>query len=428
MTGENPREIAVEVLQRRGANAYVEDLLDAAWRRTKLSVPDRHLCQELVYGVARWQGTLDWLIARKTNDRPQKPMLQNLLRLGLYQIFWLSRIPPHAAVNETVEIARRRGFGPQSGFINAILRGYLRERDATTVMLNGLQKNEPQIGFSHPEWLYRRWERRWGTKDAVKLMSWNNAPAPVFGRVNTLKATAAELVMQWREERVHYEHVSRPWLMDNQAFELKSPPPFATLPSFQQGKFYVQDPSTLLAVAALDPQPGERVLDLCAAPGGKLSFIAERMRNQGRVVAHDPAPERLKLVQENLTRLGIANAELTSSLPTEPASFDRILIDAPCSNTGVMRRRIDLRWRIREEEIARLTGTQTGLLKQAAALLKQGGRLVYSTCSLEPEENRQVVDAFLAEHRNFRLESESELWPFRDMTDGAYVAVLQSAG
>lgn len=427
MTGENPREIAVEVLQRRSAKAYVEELFEAACARAKLSPPDRHLCQEIVYGVARWQGTLDWLIARKTQGRQQKPMLQNLLRMGLYQIFWLSRIPPHAAVNESVEIARRRGFGPQSGFVNAVLRGYLRERDATIVLLNALQKNEPHLGLSHPEWLYRRWERRWSTKDAIKFLSWNNAPPPVFARLNALKATSAELVMQWVNEKVHYENLSKPWFLENQVFELKSHPPLQNLASFQEGKFYVQDPSTLLAVQALDPQPGETILDLCAAPGGKLSFIAERMKNVGRIVAHDPATERLKLVGENMTRLGITIAEITSALPAEVAKFDRILIDAPCSNTGVMRRRIDLRWRIREEEISRLSEIQAGLLRQSVPLLKPGGRLVYSTCSLEPEENRQVVDGFLAGTKNLRLESESELWPFRDLTDGAYVAVLISA-
>jgi 16S rRNA (cytosine967-C5)-methyltransferase len=191
--------------------------------------------------------------------------------------------------------------------------------------------------------------------------------------------------------------------------------------------FYVQDPSTLLAVRELDPQRGESVLDLCAAPGGKLTYIAQLMGNQGRLLAHETAPERLKLIQQNCARLGVTCVQtvLPSTLNPQPSTlFDRILIDAPCSNTGVMRRRVDLRWRIRPGEIGRLRTTQGELLRQAASLLKQGGTLVYSTCSLEPEENGEVVNGFLGEHPGFRLELTRELLPFVEGVDGTYVARL----
>ncbi len=191
--------------------------------------------------------------------------------------------------------------------------------------------------------------------------------------------------------------------------------------------FYVQDPSTLLAVRELDPQPGESVLDLCAAPGGKLTLIAQFMRNEGRLLARDTSPERLKLIAENCARLGVTCVQALppSALNSQPSTtFDRILIDAPCSNTGVIRRRVDLRWRLRPKEIWRLRAAQSELLGQAAALVKPAGRLVYSTCSLEPEENSEVVNEFLAGHADFRLEQSCELLPFADGVDGTYVARL----
>ena len=376
--------------------------------------------------MVRWQAALDWLIARKTDGRTQKAVLQNLLRLGLYQLFWLDRIPGHAAVHETVEQAKQSGFGPQAGFVNAVLRGYLRELDPTRQALTELKGTHPAIGFSHPAWLVTRWQQQWG-ENAVRLLDWNNAPPRTFARVNTLKVDPAKLLVQWREENVDYDFVRRDWLEENLVFELKSHPPLAQLPSFRAGTFYVQDPSTLLAVRELEPQPGETVLDLCAAPGGKTTYIAQLVKNEARIVARDTSADRLGLIQENCGRLGISCVE-TQDIRQPPAAhrqFDRILIDAPCSNTGVMRRRVDLRWRIEPAEIERLQKTQLDLLDQAAALVRPGGILVYSTCSLEPEENTGVVKSFLAVHPGFRLERDRQLLPFVDAVDGAYVARLR---
>ena len=439
-------------MQRRDHGGdFVENLLEQTLADARLSPPDRGLCQELVYGVVRWQATLDHLIASKTPGRVQKPALQNLLRLGLYQIFWLDRIPNHAAVHETVEQAKHAGFGPQAGFVNAVLRGFLREFDATKNLLAELKKNQPHLGYSQPEWLIARWQQRWGAEKTARLLDWNNTPPKTFARVNTLKfgrdalprvladqqvgptkcserktESVTDLIEQWRDENVDYDFVRRDWFEENLVFEWKSHPPLATLPSFQQGYFYVQDPSTLLAVRELNPQPGETILDLCAAPGGKTTYIAQLMQNQGRIVAHDNAPERLKLIEENCTRLGVTCVETVSNLEFGiwNLEFDRILIDAPCSNTGVLRRRVDLRWRIRAEEIQRLRTTQLDLLRQAALLLKVGGTLVCSTCSLEAEENHEVVEQFLREQPGFKLELERELLPFADEVDGAFVARL----
>jgi 16S rRNA (cytosine967-C5)-methyltransferase len=444
LNDENPRQIAARVLRQRGmGDEFTENLLETALARTRLSTPDRGLCQELVYGVVRWQAALDWLIARKTNGREQKASLQNLLRLGLYQIFWLDRIPPHAAVHETVELAKRSGHGPQSGFINAILRGHLREFDATKVLLAELKSRQPAIGFSQPEWLVNRWHSRYGGEKTRQLLEWNNTPPKTFARVNALKGTsksdgegghsletaAGLLLPRWREENVEYDFFTRDWTGENLIFELKSHPPLASVPSFREGWFYIQDPSTLLAVTQLGAQPGEQVLDLCAAPGGKTAFIAQFMQNQGRLVASDISEDRLQLIRENCQRLGVSCVEIgtVASLKLEASGpvFDRILVDAPCSNTGVLRRRVDLRSRISAGEISRLQQTQKDLLAFAAARLKRGGVLVYSTCSLEPEENMQVVTQFLAAQPGFKLESARELTPFADQVDGAFVARLE---
>jgi 16S rRNA (cytosine967-C5)-methyltransferase len=428
MNGQNPRQIAAGVLQqRRAGGEFTENLLENALAGARLSSADRGLSQEIVYGVVRWQAALDWLIARKTNGREQKSGLQNLLRLGLYQVFWLDRIPDHAAVHETVELAKHGGFGQQAGFINAILRGYLREFDETKKLLADLKVSQPALGWSHPEWLVDRWRKNFGAERTAQLLEWNNTPPKTFARVNTLKTDAGKLVEKWREENVEYDFIRHDWLEENLVFELKSHPSLNSLASFRDGWFYVQDPGTLLAAREIGAQPGETILDLCAAPGGKTTFLAQLMQNQGCIVACDISEERLKLIRENCARLGVTCIEpiLFSAFSLQPSAFDRILIDAPCSNTGVMRRRVDLRWRIRPEEILRLQQTQLDLLKLAATKLKPGGVLVYSTCSLEPEENGEVVKEFLRAHAGFKLENERELLPFADNVDGSYVTRLK---
>jgi 16S rRNA (cytosine967-C5)-methyltransferase len=428
VNGQNPRLLAAQVLQTRREGEYVQQLLDKALAGSRMSAADRHLCQELVYGVTRWEATLDFLIERKAPGRTQKPGLQVALRLGLYQLFWLDRVPAHAAVFETVNLARETGFGPQSGFVNAVLRSYVRETDVTRTLLNDLKEGQPHLGYSHPAWLVERWSRRYGRENTVRLLQWNNTPPLTFARLNSLKTNAEKLLPQWREEDVDYDFVHRDWIPENLVFRLKSHPPLATLPSFGQGLFYIQDPSTLLAVHELAPEPGERILDLCAAPGGKLTYIAQLTQNQGLLVAHDTSAERLEMVRENCTRLGVTSVEFaepsTALDKVAGGRFDRILIDAPCSNTGVMRRRVDLRWRIREQEIPRLANEQRLLLRNAAALLKPGGTLIYSTCSLEPEENQQIVSEFVQQFPKFEMQTEQQLIPFQEEVDGAYVARL----
>lgn len=429
MSAEKPRQIAVRILRRHADDAgFIEDLLDDELAKSALEPVDRRLVQELVFGMVRWQATLDWLITQKTQGRTQKQILQILLRLGLYQIFWLERIPEHAAVHETVELAKQLGFGPQSGFINAVLRGYLREQDATDAQLENLKRDQPAVGYSHPQWLYDRWRPRWSDENVRALMDWNNKPPPTFARLNTIKTSDEALAKQWETEGVHFTPRQYDWAAPNTVFELRSHPSLATLPSFQQGLFYIQDPSTLLAVHLLDPKPGDAVLDLCAAPGGKTTYIAQLMQNRGYIMAQDIDVRRREMVRENSERLGVKIVTLsratTSVNPDLSDPFERILVDVPCSNTGVMRRRVDLRWRIQPAELKRLVRTQLELLARAAAQLKPGGALVYSTCSLEPEENADLIQEFLSKRKAFRLDAERTLLPFEHNVDGAYCARL----
>jgi 16S rRNA (cytosine967-C5)-methyltransferase len=429
VSAENPRQIAVRVLQKHAdEGSFIEEVLDEALARSALEGPDRRLVQELAFGVVRWQGTLDWIIRQKTEGRTQKQVLQILLRLGLYQIFWLDRIPDHAAVNESVELARQLGFGPQSGFVNAVLRRCLRERDKVAQQLETLKIEEPATGYGHPQWLWQRWRDRWGEDKARALLEWNNRTPIVYARLNALKATAEKLAKQWESEGVLFTPRSWDWTGSDSVFELRSHPSLASLSSFQQGLFYVQDPSTLLAVHMLDPQPGEGILDACAAPGGKTTYIAQLMENRGQIMAQDIDVRRREMVRENCERLGVRIVNLSRATTfvnsdlSEP--FDRVLVDAPCSNTGVMRRRVDLRLRIEPAELKRLTEMQLKLLRNVTGQVKPGGVIVYSTCSLEPEENRELIESFLAQHKDMKLDGDRTLLPFEDGVDGAYVARL----
>jgi 16S rRNA (cytosine967-C5)-methyltransferase len=433
-----PREIAVNVLlKREEKSAFTEDLLNELLKKQPLKPQDRRLVHELVLGIVRWQDTLDWLVARKTSGRQQTPTLQILLRLGLYQMFWLDRIPGYAAVNESVDLARRMGLASQSGFVNAVLRSYGREREATQILLDKTKQERPGLGFSHPEWLYHRWQSLWGLEATSQLMAWNNGPASTFARINTLRASTADLLQAWDQEKVKSLARTWDWTGRDLVFELLEHPSLESLPSLQQGWFYIQDPSTLLAPTLLNAQPGERILDACAAPGGKTTLIAQCMQNQGRIVAEDIHAERLNRVAENCRRLGVTcvDAQLIpddSNPPLPPTQtqtlFDRILVDVPCSNTGVMRRRVDLRWRLKPEELDRLSQLQLKILRRAAPRLKPGGILVYSTCSLEPEENQAVVKQLMDENPAFQLEQERQLRPFADQVDGAYAARLRRTG
>ncbi|MDB6130174.1 MAG: hypothetical protein JWM04_1281 [Verrucomicrobiales bacterium] len=425
---QKPREIAYRLLtQAGGSGLFAEEILQRELGSIQLAAADRGLLQEIYYGVIRWAGTLDFLISRKTGGKTQKPGLRVLLQMALYQLFWLSRIPDHAAVHETVELAKLKGFGPQAGFVNAVLRGYLRDREETSMLLERLKRDDLAVGYSHPDWLVKKWVARYGKEETTRLLTWNNTPPKVFARINTLKISPDELKEVWKKEGVEFTAVEWPWTTFPMV-EFQGVSAVEQLESFKKGFFYIQDPSTLLSVEYLEPKEGDSILDLCAAPGGKCTLIAQRMGDKGAVTAEDLAPSRIQLIEENVRRLGLncVTARLSDGVPSGE-QYDRVLVDAPCSNAGVFRRRVELRWRISPSEVERLRAVQLKLLKSAIAKVKPGGCLVYSTCSLEPEENEGVVTEALIEHPEMIVEKQRQLLPFADLVDGAFVAQMRKA-
>jgi 16S rRNA (cytosine967-C5)-methyltransferase len=414
------------LLHSQQTHRAVEPILSREFRSAALSPADTGLCRELVSGGVRWRRLLDWLIERATEGREQRPVIREILRLGLYQIFFLSRIPEHAIVDESVRLAKAENCLGQAGFINAMMRRFLREREQITRDIADLQKARPALGQSHPDWLYERWEERWGREKTIRLMEWNNQPAPTCARVNRLLTDPGSLAKRWEDEGVEVSPIDCDWAATGDLFHLRKHPPLESLGSFSDGLFYVQDPSTLLSVSLLDPQPGQAVLDLCAAPGGKTCHIAERMKNEGQLSALDIRESRLKLLRENCDRMRVTCATLGQADETTAgeAKFDRVLVDVPCTNTGVIRRRLDLRWRLSPGQTKRLADEQLQLLVRAAAHAKPDGQLVYSTCSIEPEENEQLVARFLEANPGWQLAAERSLHPVENHTDGAYAARL----
>jgi len=378
----------------------------------------------------RWRRLLDWLIERSTEGRKQKPAVREILRLGLYQIFFLNRIPEHAIVDESVRLAKAEKCLGQAGFINAMMRRFLREREQITRDIADFQEARPALGQSHPDWLFEQWEQRWGREKTIRLMEWNNQPAPTCARVNRLLTDPERLAERWEDEGVEVSPIDCDWAATGDLFRLRKHPPLDSLGSFRDGLFYVQDPSTLLSVSLLDPQPGQAVLDLCAAPGGKTCHIAERMKNEGQLTALDTRESRLKLLRENCDRMRVTCATLgqADATATGEAKFDRVLVDVPCTNTGVIRRRLDLRWRLSPGQAKLLADEQLKLLGQAATHAKPDGHLVYSTCSIEPEENEQLVARFLEALPDWQLAADRSLHPVEDHTDGAYAARLTRRG
>ena len=407
------RQTAVAALEIWRDNArFADSIISKLLAKSALSDSDRAFALELFYGVLRNLSLLDFWIGclRPTAIDVD---LRDLLRLGLYQLFCL-KTPEHAAVNETVELARKG----ERAVINGVLRAAVRQREN----LRSRASAQPlSIRTSHPEFLIARWERHFGAKAAEALCAWNNEPPPVYGRINQLKIG--------REEFLRLYPNSKP-ILGNSDFVAFNVFPTSAL---HEGHCYIQDPSTAIPCQLLDPQSGEKILDACAAPGGKIAFVAQLMKNRGLIMACDREAERISILDENVARLGV---EIVRSfrcnweqdrIPQEIASvapFDRILIDAPCSNTGVMRRRVDVRWRLQPSDFVHMQTRQLEIIRAVFPLLKPGGALIYSTCSLEPEENEDVVRYALTEMPIFQLEEEKQSLPFRDAFDGAFAAKL----
>lgn len=418
----NARELALDLLGRWSKSRRLADeLLEHALAESALASADRAFAMELFYGCLRHKLALEFLLAQLAK-RPPRHLVAEILKLGLYQLFFL-KTPAHAAVNETVALAKQFASVAETKFINATLRRAERDRDDLLAALTATRKTEPWVYHSHPQWLWKRWVAEYGHEGAAALCEWNNQPPPVYVRVNTLRASSGTGVSPVLEETPTNGRDAR-----STVYRVLDAKKFFESDAWKNGAFYVQDPSTLIAVDVLDPQPGESVLDMCAAPGGKTTYIAQKMQNRGRIIAADSSNSRLALVGENCRRLAVT---IVATLACEGTrldrclrgeQFDRVLLDAPCSNTGVMRRRPDLRWRIEEKEIARLAALQLKLLGKAAEFVKTGGVLVYSTCSLEPEENERVVAQFCKSRQEFVRETTRSTFPPRDGIDGTFVA------
>jgi 16S rRNA (cytosine967-C5)-methyltransferase len=391
------------------AGAYADLALHAALRRSRLAPVDRALATELVYGTLRWRGRLDFLLARvlERDFSTLEPLVLTLLRVGAYQIVFTENVPDPAAVDQTVRCARAVGAERATGLVNGVLRRLVRVHQK--IPLPDLV--EDPLGhltgvLSLPPWIAERWLEIFGAEEAAMLAKASNSVPPLTARVNPLRSTRQALI----EELAPRLPDARACRLAPRGIVLGHRGHPAHDPAFLEGRFTIQDEASQLIAAYLEPKPGERILDVCAAPGTKTTAIAEEIGDAGEVVAVDRNARRLGLVGRDARRLGLTNIttcehDATGSFRGFEArgAFDRVLVDVPCSGLGTLRRNPDARWRVRPGDPQRLAETQRAILRNAATALRPGGVLVYSTCTLLPEENESVIESFLSETRDFRL-------------------------
>ena len=420
----------------------IDIVLERRLRNAGLDARDTALAQNLTYGVLRWKGRLDWVLNQYVKGglaRLPVP-IRNALRLGLYQIDYLDRIPPRAAVNESVELAKRFGHKGTASLVNAVLRNIL-----TSLRPDFPDARKDPVGhisvvYSHPKVLVERWIRRYGTEMTVVFCEYNNEVPRLVARTNLLRTSVPALARALKAEG----RETRPGRYFDECLEILTGGDVSELECFRSGMMQIQDESTLLAVRLLDPQPGEDIVDMCAAPGGKATYIAERMLGEGRLTAYEISEQRAELLESNVRRLSIGNCTVVcgDAIAEADGEADAVLVDAPCTGTGTLGRRVDSRWkfdleareRVRSdiEELrrihprqlfARQVSRQLRLLLKAATIVRKDGRIVYSTCSLEPEENEQVVARFLEKRPDFELDDAAAFVPHM-FVDGGYARVL----
>jgi 16S rRNA (cytosine967-C5)-methyltransferase len=435
------RRAAFEALRRvEEESAFASVLL--AHMAHELRADDRALCYELTLGVLRWQLWLDALITHyasrdaATLDAP----VRRALRLGLYQLRFLSRVPQSAAVNESVNLAHEHGLRSAAGFINAVLRRATREPDFDPASLGRDELERVSISTSHPPWLVARWAAEFGADVAEQIARANNRTPPVAFRVNALRATESEVIEKLRAAGVE---VAASKIAPG-AWRVAAGTGGEALRALAaEGIVYTQDEASQLVGHLVGARAGESVLDVCAAPGSKATQIALMTKDRARVVACDVYSHRLRAVAESAARQGIESILTValdaeeSQLPFAAGSFARVLVDAPCTGTGTLRHNPEIRWRITPADVEELAARQARILANAARVVSRGGRLVYSTCSLEREENEAIIASFLAGHTDFqqvKADALAELltptgaartFPHRDDTDGFFVAVLE---
>lgn len=441
---EGVRGTAVKILNRvERTDAYLDKLLDSELRSGEIPDVDKGLLTELVHGVLRWQNKLDWVLNGFSHGNFAKSEInvKNALRVGLYQILFLERIPHAAAVNEAVEFIKRiRGDKP-AGLVNAVLRNIIRNID-------GIRYPDPaqdrvqhlSVVLSHPHWMVKRWVARFGPEETEKLLTINNERPLLSLRINKLKVEPGAFLRQLDVQQIPYQgsnHI-------DYFIKVKSFPRIGQNEMFRSGLFTIQDESAAFPCLLLGAKPGERVLDLCAAPGGKTTHIAEIMKNEGEVIALDKYEVKLNFIRAACDRLGLKNVKFVvgDAATFEHEPVDRIMLDVPCSGLGVLAKKPDLKWKRDIADVIKLSRIQRELIENAARLLKPGGVLVYSTCTTEPEENQEVVRHFLANHPEFVLDNAAqfvskdvvtpegfiETFPHRHGMDGSFAARLVKKG
>lgn len=442
----NARSVALSALEAIDGGAYTSIALERALHESGLPVVERALATEIVYGVTRRRLTLDRLIDQfALKPARLHPLARNILRLALYQIRNLDHVPPSAAVNTAVGLARQKRLGKLADFINGLLRTYLRaaERgDPLELPSGAIERLSVQHSF--PPWLVELWCTELGEDEAARLCEWFNHPAHLDLRVN-LRSASTEAVRQ-----ALADHGVESSTVEGipQSLRLTSPPgAIERLPGFEAGHWVIQEAGAQLVGWLVDPRSGERVIDCCAAPGGKTTHLAELMDDRGRILAFDRNGSRLERVVENQRRLGLTCIESRKVDVTSPPAdlglvgwADRVLLDAPCSGLGTLHRHPDGRWRKSPADIPGLVNLQQQLLEQASTWVRTGGALVYATCTLHPDENEGVVNQFLATHPSWQSESLPpdspvapfsdargyvRLWPHRHDLDGFFMVRLR---
>ena len=433
---QSARATALRVLVScRNNGAWADAALKAQISRDGLPGPDAALCSRIVYGVMQNRMLLDFYIGAYCTQKPDhlQPPLLEILRIGAYQIIYLDKIPDSAAVNTSVELAKLAKRGQASGLVNAVLRKLSQNKKALPPVPERDDVQRLSIQYSHPKWFVKRLVSLLGREEAERFLACDNQIAPITVQVNPLKTTLEALTEELQQAGISVQPHS--WVPD--CLELSGTGDLAALPSFREGKFLVQDPAARLVSLIAGIRPGQKVLDVCAAPGGKSLSAAFAMAGNGSIVACDLHENKLKRIQESADRLGV-NIITTQAAdgrvfrPEWEASFDTVLVDAPCSGLGIIRKKPDTRYK-KADDLFTLPVVQAAILDNAARYVRPGGTLVYSTCTILPEENEQVTEAFLAEHADFGLEpfelplpvgksdGSLTLWPQRHDTDGFYI-------
>ncbi|MBM2841071.1 MAG: Ribosomal small subunit methyltransferase [Bacteroidetes bacterium] len=437
------RGAAVRILNRvERSDSYLDRVLDAELRGTELSDLDKGLLTEIVHGVLRWQNKLDWVLNGFSHGNFQKSEvnIKNTLRVALYQILFLDRIPHAAAVNEAVELIKRIRGDKVGGLVNAVLRNIIRN-------LEGIRYPDPNedkvqylsVMYSHPHWMVKRWVKRLGDDETQKLLVANNERPGLSLRINKLKAQPGEFLTMLDQQHIQYSGSTHIDFF----VKVKSLTRIGQMDLFRRGFFTIQDESAILPCLMLAPQPGERVIDLCAAPGGKTTAMAEMMKNEGEIIAVDKYEIKLSFIKAACDRLGLRNVKLlavdASTLESDQA--DKVLLDVPCSGLGVLTKKPDIKWKRDITDIIKLAKMQGDFIANAARLVKPGGVLVYSTCTTEPEENQEIVKQFLMKHPEFTVEDARqyvshdlvngdgfvETYPHRDGMDGSFAVRFRKA-